>query len=93
MTEPDKPTPSLYEWAGGEPAIRRLMDSFYDRVERDELLGPRFFPDGVHEQHRTAEVPHRELSYCESVLSAPAEPPPSTARRSRKSSRVISPSA
>ena len=40
MTEPDKPTPSLYEWAGGEPAIRRLMDCFYDRVERDDLLSP-----------------------------------------------------
>ena len=39
-TEPDKPTPSLYEWAGGEPAIRRLMDCFYDRVERDDLLSP-----------------------------------------------------
>jgi hemoglobin len=52
MSEPDKPTPSLYEWAGGETAIRRLMDRFYDRVERDDLLGPRFFPDGVHEQHR-----------------------------------------
>jgi hemoglobin len=52
MTERDEPTPTLYEWAGGEPAIRRLMDCFYDRVERDDLLGPRFFPDGVHEQHR-----------------------------------------
>ena len=52
MTEPDNPTPSLYDWAGGEPAIRRLMDCFYDRVERDDLLGPRFFPEGVHEQHR-----------------------------------------
>jgi hemoglobin len=27
-------TPTLYEWAGGEAAIRRLMDCFYDRVER-----------------------------------------------------------
>jgi hemoglobin len=52
MTEPDKPTPSLYEWAGGEQAIRRLMDCFYDRVERDDLLAPRFFPDGVNEAHR-----------------------------------------
>lgn len=52
MTEPDKPTASLYEWAGGEPAIRRLMDCFYDRVERDDLLGPRFFPGGVNEDHR-----------------------------------------
>ena len=31
-------TPTLYEWAGGEAAIRRLMDCFYNRVERDELL-------------------------------------------------------
>jgi hemoglobin len=34
-------TPTLYEWAGGEAAIRRLMDCFYDRVERDELLSRR----------------------------------------------------
>ncbi len=44
-------TSSLYEWAGGEAAIRRLMDRFYDRVERDELLSP-FFPGGVSEDHR-----------------------------------------
>jgi hemoglobin len=43
--------PTLYEWAGGERAIRRLMDSFYDRVEEDELLSP-YFPGGVHEEHR-----------------------------------------
>ena len=52
MSAPDKPTPSLYQWAGGDAAIRRLMDCFYDRVERDDLLGPRFFPDGVSEDHR-----------------------------------------
>ena len=44
-------TSSLYEWAGGEAAIRPLMDRFYDRVERDELLSP-FFPGGVNEDHR-----------------------------------------
>ena len=43
--------PTLYEWAGGRPAIARLIDCFYDRVERDELLSP-FFPGGVSEQHR-----------------------------------------
>lgn len=43
--------PSLYEWAGGAPAFRRLIDAFYDRVEQDELLSP-FFPGGVHEAHR-----------------------------------------
>ncbi|MDX6636648.1 MAG: hemoglobin [Solirubrobacterales bacterium] len=44
-------TPKLYEWAGGEEAIRRLIDAFYDRVEADELISP-FFPGGVHEAHR-----------------------------------------
>src|SRR5262245_44691702 len=42
---------TLYEWAGGEKAFRRLMDAFYDRVEEDELLSP-FFPGGVSEEHR-----------------------------------------
>ena len=42
---------TLYEWAGGEEAIRRSMDAFYDRVEGDELLSP-FFPGGVSEEHR-----------------------------------------
>jgi len=32
--------------AGGEAAICRLIDAFYDRVEADELLSP-FFPGGV----------------------------------------------
>jgi hemoglobin len=43
--------PTLLAWAGGEPAIRRLIDAFYDRVEADDLLGPRF-PGGVTEEHR-----------------------------------------
>ena len=44
-------TPSLFEWAGGRDAFRRLVDAFYDRVERDELLA-RLFPGGVGEEHR-----------------------------------------
>ena len=44
-------TPSLYEWAGGDQAFRRLLDAFYDRVEQDELISP-YFPGGVHEKHR-----------------------------------------
>jgi hemoglobin len=42
---------SLYEWAGGRAAISRMINAFYDRVERDELLSP-FFPGGVSGQHR-----------------------------------------
>jgi hemoglobin len=44
-------TPTLFEWAGGDEALRRLIDAFYDRVEADEMLSG-FFPGGVTEQHR-----------------------------------------
>jgi hemoglobin len=59
-------TPTLYEWAGRDAAIRRLIDAFYDRVERDELLSP-FFPGGVSEQHRD----HVAAWWCE-VFGGPA---------------------
>ncbi len=44
-------TPTLYEWAGGQEAIERLIDAFYDRVEEDALLSP-LFPGGVSKEHR-----------------------------------------
>jgi len=47
----DEQVPTLFDWAGGAEAFRRLIDAFYDRVERDDLLSP-FFPGGVHEEHR-----------------------------------------
>jgi hemoglobin len=43
--------PTLYDWAGGRAAFDWIINAFYDRVERDELLSP-FFPGGVHEEHR-----------------------------------------
>jgi hemoglobin len=55
-----KPMKTLYEWAGGETAFRRLMDAFYDRVEADDLLSP-FFPGGVSEEHRA----HVTAWWCE----------------------------
>jgi hemoglobin len=42
---------TLYEWAGGEQAFKRLIDAFYDRVEDDELLAP-LFGGKVTEEHR-----------------------------------------
>ncbi len=48
---PSTATPSLFEWAGGADAVRRLINAFYDRVERDELLAS-FFPGGVSLDHR-----------------------------------------
>lgn len=35
-------TPTLYEWAGGAQALRRLTEVFYDRVLEDPLLEPVF---------------------------------------------------
>ncbi len=44
-------TPTLYEWAGGTESIRRMIDAFYDRVERSQLFKT-LFPGTVSEQHR-----------------------------------------
>jgi hemoglobin len=49
----EPPTPTLYEWAGGDGAIARMIDCFYDRVEHDELIAP-LFPGGVSREHRDA---------------------------------------
>lgn len=43
--------PTLHAWAGGDEALRGLIDCFYDRVEADDLLTG-FFPGGVSEEHR-----------------------------------------
>jgi hemoglobin len=44
-------TPTLYEWAGGAEAFERMIDAFYDRVEKDDLLSE-LFPGGVGAEHR-----------------------------------------
>lgn len=49
MSNDDLPT--LVDWAGGPPAMRRLINAFYDRIEQDELLSG-FFPGGVSAEHR-----------------------------------------
>ena len=59
--------PTLYEWAGGRPAIERMINRFYDRVELDDLLSP-FFPGGVKAAHRE----HVTTWWCE-VLGGPAD--------------------
>jgi hemoglobin len=59
--------PTLFEWAGGQPAIARLIGCFYDRVEKDDLLSP-MFPGGVSQQHRE----HVTTWWCE-VLGGPAD--------------------
>ena len=47
----DEAPPTLYEHAGGAEALERLLNAFYDRVERDELISP-LFPGGVSAEHR-----------------------------------------
>ncbi|MDU2243033.1 MAG: globin [Paenibacillus sp.] len=37
---------SLYDNLGGEGTIRRLVEAFYPRVQRDPLLGP-LFPEDI----------------------------------------------
>lgn len=37
-----KNIPSLYTWAGGQPAFERLTEVFYAKVGKDELLEPVF---------------------------------------------------
>ncbi|MBZ5741229.1 group II truncated hemoglobin [Nocardioides mangrovi] len=64
VDEPGLPT--LYDWAGGGDAVRRFIDAFYDRVERDDLLAG-FFPGGVHEDHRA-----HVAAWWSEVLGGPA---------------------
>jgi hemoglobin len=44
-------TPTIYEWAGGREAFSRWLDTFYDLVEKDDLLAP-LFGGRVSEEHR-----------------------------------------
>lgn len=37
---------SIYDNLGGEQTIRRLVEAFYPRVQRDPLLGP-LFPEDI----------------------------------------------
>lgn len=46
--------PSLYDWAGGLPALERLTDVFYGKVKRDALLGPVFAHMDAHHPHYVA---------------------------------------
>lgn len=36
---------TIYELAGGDAPFRRMVDGFYDRIERDPLLRPMFPAD------------------------------------------------
>jgi len=38
----DQQTPTLLEWMGGREKLRLLMKTFYQKVEKDDLLQPLF---------------------------------------------------
>jgi hemoglobin len=63
MTEPGSP-PTLYEWAGGMPALERLTAHFYDRVRVDPLLAPVFAQ--MHGEH-----PRFVAQFIAEVLGGP----------------------
>jgi hemoglobin len=46
-------TVKIQHWSSrrGPATLRRLIDAFCDRVERDDLIGP-FFPVGMGEDHQ-----------------------------------------
>jgi hemoglobin len=67
MTDNAADVPTLFEWAGGAAAVARLINAFYDRVERDALLSP-FFPGGVSPAHR-----EHVTTWWAEVLGGPAE--------------------
>lgn len=62
MTSPD--IPSLYEWAGGQPALERLTDVFYGKIRQDALLGPVF-------AHMDAKHPHYVALFLAEVFGGP----------------------
>jgi hemoglobin len=64
-----KTVPSLYEWMGGEEAVRRLFRLFYSRAPGDPVIGPLFAsmsPDHVeHVAAFVAEVFGGPATYSE----------------------------
>lgn len=62
----DKKIPSLYEWAGGAPALSKLFDEFYKRVKSNQILEPVF-------RHMNADHAQTVAKFVGEVLGGPAE--------------------
>jgi len=56
--------PTLYQWAGGEEALQHLFRIFYDKVLKDELLGPVF-------QQMSADHPRHVADFVGEVFGGP----------------------
>jgi hemoglobin len=58
--------PTLYEWLGGQPALVRLMERFYERVREDAMLAPIF-------AEMSAEHPQHVAAFLAEVFGGPAD--------------------
>jgi hemoglobin len=69
-----KDVPTLYEWAGGEAVLQRLFSLFYDKVLKDDLLGPVF-------RNMSGDHPKHVAHFVAEVFDGPAKytPPVGTA--------------
>jgi len=63
-------TPTIFEWAGGREPMVRWLETFYDAVERDDLLGS-VFGGTVSREHRD----HVADWWCEVMADRPSTPP------------------
>ena len=59
-----KPIPTLFEWAGGMPALERLTQRFYDKVRQDQMLAPIF-------AQMSSEHPRFVAQFIAEVLGGP----------------------
>ena len=64
VRHPESSIPTLYDWAGGMPAIERLTAVFYDRVKADPVLAPVF-------AHISPEHVHNVAEFISEVLGGP----------------------
>ncbi len=59
-----KPIPTLFEWAGGTPALERLTQRFYDKVRQDQMLAAIF-------AQMSSEHPRFVAQFIAEVLGGP----------------------
>jgi len=65
VKEGDKSVPTLFEWAGGMPALEKTFVRFYEKVRQDEMLAPLF-------AQMSAEHPRFVTQFVAEVLGGPS---------------------
>ena len=63
-----RPDSALFERIGGRPVVVKLIDTFYDRVQADPLLGPLF----NHSERHDAVARERQRRFFEEWLGGDA---------------------